>query len=112
MFKLLTKLTGLKLAELEAETESLDSAVSSSNDKVEDHVELSSCCTCEVRHWSHGCYTLMHDSDPGSHEFALDAMLFFGSDGMVFSVFLELLSSDFVTLYAVYLHIHCAFFFW
>ena len=86
MFKLLSKLTGLKLAEFEAEDEKKDTATSSSPaDGLGD--ESNSCCSCEIRHWSHGSYTLMHDTDPGLNEFALDAMLFFACDGKMFSVY-------------------------
>ena len=82
MFKLLTKLTGLKLAELESEDVRQDTAAASSaNDELGNGRASNPCSTCEIRHWSHGSYTLMHDSDPGLHEFALDVMLFFGCDG-------------------------------
>lgn len=46
------------------------------------------CCHGDVYRWSHGCYTLIHDSDPEMLEMALDAMLFFNCDG-------ELVSSSF-----------------
>jgi len=80
MFKLLTKLTGLKLAELESEDEKQDSTTPSSSSEL-DNSEVKPCCSFELRHWSHGSYTLVHDTDPGLHEFALDAMLFFACDG-------------------------------
>ena len=88
MFKLLTKLTGLKLAELETEDEKKDcGGSSSSSELLADSHESNSCCSCEIRHWSHGSYTLMHDTDPGLNEFALDAMLFFDCDGEIFPVY-------------------------
>ncbi|XP_033636963.1 prolyl 3-hydroxylase OGFOD1-like [Asterias rubens] len=34
-------------------------------------------CRAEVRRWSHGCYTLMHDTDTEGSEFALDAVIQF-----------------------------------
>ena len=86
MFKLLTKLTGLKLAEFESEDEKQDNVMPSSSSELDDS-ELKSCCAFEVRHWSHGSYTLVHDTDPGLHEYALDAMLFFGCDGKILSIF-------------------------
>ncbi|XP_022105477.1 prolyl 3-hydroxylase OGFOD1-like [Acanthaster planci] len=35
-------------------------------------------CRAEVRRWSHGCYTLLHDTDTEGSEFALDAVIHFG----------------------------------
>ncbi|XP_063293375.1 prolyl 3-hydroxylase OGFOD1 [Pelobates fuscus] len=35
-------------------------------------------CSGELRHWTHGHYTLIHDHDPERHEFALDLLLFCG----------------------------------
>ena len=80
MFKLLTKLTGLNLTDLESE-ESLQENPATSTREMGNGNESNASCTFEIRHWSHGSYTLMHDSDPGMQEFALDAMLFFGCDG-------------------------------
>lgn len=34
-------------------------------------------CYCDVRRWSHGSYTLLHDNDDELSEFVLDATLFF-----------------------------------
>ncbi|XP_013406972.1 prolyl 3-hydroxylase OGFOD1 [Lingula anatina] len=38
-------------------------------------------CRVEVRSWSHGCYTLMHDIDAEKSDYALDAMLFYNCKG-------------------------------
>ena len=34
-----------------------------------------------MRRWAHGCYTLVHDTDPEGAEFALDALLYLGGSG-------------------------------
>ncbi|XP_063962923.1 prolyl 3-hydroxylase OGFOD1-like [Lytechinus pictus] len=39
-------------------------------------------CRAEVRRWSHGCYTLLHDTDTEGSEFALDASVFFDAKGV------------------------------
>ncbi|XP_045159560.2 prolyl 3-hydroxylase OGFOD1-like [Mercenaria mercenaria] len=35
-------------------------------------------CRTEVRHWSHQCYTLIHDTDTEGSQFALDMVLYLG----------------------------------
>eukprot|EP00794_Sanderia_malayensis_P007942 gene7942-8797_t len=85
MFKLLTRLTGLKLAELESDEEnSKDENAASSSNQNDDDMECKSQsnpgCYSEIRHWSHGFYTLVHDTDPHLVDFALDAILFFRCD--------------------------------
>ena len=39
-------------------------------------VEKSPACRSEVRKWTHGSYTLVHDTDADGSEFALDAIHF------------------------------------
>ena len=78
MFKLLTKLTGLNLAVLDADN-SKDSVSETSSQADQKEASAPSCCS-QVCRWAHGSYTLMHDSDPALKEFALDAMLFFRCD--------------------------------
>ena len=39
------------------------------------------CCHGEIRRWSHGCYTLVHDTEPLGAEFALDVLLYIGGKG-------------------------------
>eukprot|EP00057_Strongylocentrotus_purpuratus_P006540 XP_011661014.1 PREDICTED: prolyl 3-hydroxylase OGFOD1 isoform X1 [Strongylocentrotus purpuratus] len=39
-------------------------------------------CRAEVRKWTHGCYTLLHDTDTEGSEFALDASVFFNTHGV------------------------------
>ncbi|XP_071485533.1 prolyl 3-hydroxylase OGFOD1-like [Diadema antillarum] len=36
-------------------------------------------CRAELRRWTHGCYTLLHDTDTEGSEFALDASIFFNT---------------------------------
>lgn len=36
----------------------------------------------EVRKWSQGCYTLVHDTDTDMSEYALDAMFFSACPGL------------------------------
>lgn len=38
-------------------------------------------CYGDIRHWTHGCYTLVHDTRAEGVEYALDAMLTFGGEG-------------------------------
>ena len=38
-------------------------------------------CHGDIRRWGHGCYTLIHDTDPEGAEFALDALLYIGGKG-------------------------------
>ncbi|XP_006000793.1 prolyl 3-hydroxylase OGFOD1 isoform X2 [Latimeria chalumnae] len=38
-------------------------------------------CRGELRHWRHGHYTLLHDTDVENAEFALDLLLFCGCEG-------------------------------
>ncbi|GAB1607165.1 prolyl 3-hydroxylase OGFOD1-like [Argonauta hians] len=38
-------------------------------------------CSTEVRRWSHGCYTLLRDTEAQEADFALDAFLFFACEG-------------------------------
>ena len=40
-------------------------------------------CRAEVRKWTHGCYTLLHDTDTEGSEFALDASVFFNTHGQL-----------------------------
>ncbi len=80
MFKLLARLTGLNLAELESRDNDQPSGSSQTDDR-ESSSESKPGCYGEVRRWSHGCYTLVHDTDPHLVDFALDAMVFFGCDG-------------------------------
>lgn len=45
-------------------------------------VELSTPVCCgELRRWSHGCYTLLHDGEAARAEYALDLVLPFGCAG-------------------------------
>ncbi|XP_065069559.1 prolyl 3-hydroxylase OGFOD1-like [Rhopilema esculentum] len=78
MFKLLTKLTGLNLAVLDADNNK--ESVSGTSSKADQEKASAPSCCSEVRRWARGSYTLMHDSDPALKEFALDAMLFFRCD--------------------------------
>ena len=41
------------------------------------------CCHGSIRRWTHGCYTLVHDTDPEGEECALDVMLYVGGKGDV-----------------------------
>ncbi|XP_061566613.1 prolyl 3-hydroxylase OGFOD1 [Cololabis saira] len=92
-FLLLSNFTGLRLhylcpaddededekkkteeAEGEAATSSIESSATTSGEK-----ELSTPVCCgEVRRWSHGSYTLLHDGEAASAEYALDLVLPFG----------------------------------
>lgn len=81
MFKLLTKLTGLNFAELDSNDDDEKAGPSSQTIGIENGNKSNPTCCSELRHWSHGCYTLIHDTDPGLAEFALDAMFFLDCDG-------------------------------
>ena len=81
MFKLLSRLTGLKLADLAEDDDEEGHPGSSSPKDNEEDSQSNPGCHSEVRQWQHGCYTLMHDADPDLVDFALDAMIFFGCDG-------------------------------
>ena len=38
-------------------------------------------CRSAVRKWSHGCYTLVHDTDIEADSWALDSVLYVDCDG-------------------------------
>ncbi|XP_076052470.1 prolyl 3-hydroxylase sud1 [Oratosquilla oratoria] len=73
MFLILSQLTGLHLHKLapqdsDSEEEEEDAQAEKSKPSL----------ACEVRRWSPGCYTLIHDHDPAGTEYALDTLIFFG----------------------------------
>ncbi|XP_029184830.2 prolyl 3-hydroxylase OGFOD1-like isoform X1 [Acropora millepora] len=82
MFKFLRTLTGLELAavplsdEDESSDEDDDKGKNSNTEK-----KYVPCCHGRIRHWSHGCYTLVHDTDPEGAEFALDVIIYIGGKG-------------------------------
>lgn len=49
-------------------------------------------CSGEVRRWSHGAYTLLHDGEAAQAEFALDLVLPFGCAGLCPTTTISLLS--------------------
>ncbi|KAM4614559.1 prolyl 3-hydroxylase OGFOD1 [Discoglossus pictus] len=51
-----------------------------SSDLAEQVGEHTPTCSGELRHWTHGHYTMIHDHDPERHEFALDLLLFCGCE--------------------------------
>jgi len=51
------------------------------NQKTNDASERGPYCHGSIRRWAHGCYTLVHDTDPEGAEFALDALLYVGGSG-------------------------------
>ncbi|KAL3869659.1 hypothetical protein ACJMK2_042324 [Sinanodonta woodiana] len=96
MFLLLSNLTGLKLHELaasdgeeeeiaESSNKSKESAKRESNNinsaTKESERACTACCHCEVRQWSHGSYTLVHDEDSEGSEYALDLIFYLGGEG-------------------------------
>ncbi|XP_052257592.1 prolyl 3-hydroxylase OGFOD1-like [Dreissena polymorpha] len=96
MFLLLSNLTGLRLHELaaassdsegeedgieEGEEEQGGASCSKTNKNEKDKSEDKLCasrCRSEVRHWSPGSYTLVHDTNTEGAEFALDLVLYVG----------------------------------
>ncbi|XP_053556280.1 prolyl 3-hydroxylase OGFOD1 [Bombina bombina] len=93
-FLLLSNLTGLKLhflADNESDEEEGSSEQSSaallqganaegSPSDATVQGERVPTCSGELRRWSHGHYTMIHDHDPERHEFALDLLLFCGCE--------------------------------
>ncbi|KAM8947697.1 prolyl 3-hydroxylase OGFOD1 [Pelodytes ibericus] len=94
-FLLLANLTGLNLHFLannddDSDGEGPSEANTSSGSEDEDRAEQPKAnqeesekvplCSGELRHWTHGHYTMIHDHEPERHEFALDLLLFCGSD--------------------------------
>ncbi|XP_028824732.1 prolyl 3-hydroxylase OGFOD1 [Denticeps clupeoides] len=81
-FLLLSNLTGLKLHTLandpdsEDDEEDEEQATSSAAIKKDGSTAV---CVGEIRRWTRGCYTLLHDSD--NREFALDLLLTLGCSG-------------------------------
>uniref|UniRef100_A0A672I573 Prolyl 3-hydroxylase OGFOD1 n=1 Tax=Salarias fasciatus TaxID=181472 RepID=A0A672I573_SALFA len=72
-FLLLSNFTGLRLHYLSTGS-STDSAANASKEK---EPSIPVCCG-EVRRWSHGSYTLLHDGEAAQAEYALDLVLPFG----------------------------------
>ncbi|KAK3584960.1 hypothetical protein CHS0354_009649 [Potamilus streckersoni] len=97
MFLLLSNLTGLKLHELAASDGEDDEIAENSNKKSKEPAQRESgvvnsttkesekactaCCRCEVRQWSHGNYTLVHDEDSEESDYALDLIFYLGGEG-------------------------------
>uniref|UniRef100_A0A8C5PS26 Prolyl 3-hydroxylase OGFOD1 n=1 Tax=Leptobrachium leishanense TaxID=445787 RepID=A0A8C5PS26_9ANUR len=90
-FLLLSNLTGLSLHFLNKNDESEGEEPSqddSSDDEgaalqpktTQEGSEKVPLCNGELRQWTCGQYTLIHDHDPDRHEFALDLLLFCGCD--------------------------------
>ncbi|XP_001637143.2 prolyl 3-hydroxylase OGFOD1 isoform X1 [Nematostella vectensis] len=81
MFKLLRTFTGLDLADTP-----LTSNERSPTQATQDGTGAGTSspgnprCRGEARRWSHGSYTLVHDTDPERAEFALDIMLYCGCE--------------------------------
>ncbi|PIK54108.1 putative 2-oxoglutarate and iron-dependent oxygenase domain-containing protein 1 isoform 1 [Apostichopus japonicus] len=88
MFLLLSRLTGLKLHEdvedSSSDEEDTEEARQDQNGKyVKNSLAMKTRggnprCRVEVRRWSHGSYTLIHDTDTVGSEFSLDCNLFLG----------------------------------
>ena len=75
-YKLLKKFTDLDLANLnEDDGSDEDSSLRLKNSP-------SPCCYFNIRKWKHGCYTLLHDDNSYGREFALDAFIHFGCEGV------------------------------
>jgi len=88
MFKLLRTMTGLEMADVPLSDDDDDSSEDDddqgskdTNQKTNDASERGPCCHGSIRRWAHGCYTLVHDTDPEGAEFALDALLYVGGSG-------------------------------
>ncbi|KAK3091622.1 hypothetical protein FSP39_021333 [Pinctada imbricata] len=77
MFLVLSSLTGLRLHELAQVSDDDDSDDECDNKK---DTKGQAMCRSVVRRWTHGCYTLVHDSDIESGSWALDAVLFIDCD--------------------------------
>lgn len=85
MFKLLRTMTGLELADLPLSDDDNDSSGDDGDNegnKDSNQKKVSvPCCHGNIRRWTHGCYTLVHDTDPEGAEFALDVLLYVGGRG-------------------------------
>jgi len=85
MFKLLRTMTGLELADVplnddDDETSEEESDNEESKNTCKKKAGAPS-CHGNTRRWAHGCYTLVHDTDPEGAEFALDVLLYVGGKG-------------------------------
>lgn len=80
MFKLLRTMTGLELASLPLSDDD-DSSDEDECKGIGEKKENGPCCHGNMRQWSHGCYTLVHDTDPEGRKFALDVLLYVGGKG-------------------------------
>lgn len=89
MFKLLRTMTGLEMADVplsddedddDDDSEEEENSAETSNNRGESS-KRGPCCHGSIRRWTHGCYTLVHDTDPEGEEFALDVMLYVGGKG-------------------------------
>uniref|UniRef100_T2M9H1 uS12 prolyl 3-hydroxylase n=1 Tax=Hydra vulgaris TaxID=6087 RepID=T2M9H1_HYDVU len=78
-YKLLTKLTGIELVDLENVEPNHDETHGTESFSKSNKSTSSSCVT-NVRKWQHGCYTLVSDFDPCGKEFAMDLILSFSCD--------------------------------
>ncbi|XP_078354565.1 prolyl 3-hydroxylase OGFOD1-like isoform X2 [Oculina patagonica] len=91
IFKLLRTMTGLDMADVplsddddddDDDSDDDDDEGSKDTDKKKGNAsERGPCCHGSIRRWAHGCYTLVHDTDPEGAEFALDVMLYVGGSG-------------------------------
>lgn len=85
-FLVLSNLTGLKLHPLAPSSDDDEPSQSSGECSMSESVapcqSKISCprCRSEVRKWQHGCYTLAHDTDAEIMDFALDVIMYVGSE--------------------------------
>ncbi|KAJ8305930.1 hypothetical protein KUTeg_016475 [Tegillarca granosa] len=82
MFLILSHLTGLKLHKLYEPSDNSDSEDETTEGQNQRSIDgkTEPSCYSEVRHWKHGCYTLVHDTCIEGTQFALDSVLYIGGN--------------------------------